>query len=658
MPYSDEPTSVIEDLDPEPPLRHGGRQIWEVVLGLALLAAVLGFAGWQWLRQDAQQRDYLAGTQAATRQDWEEAQALFTSASGYRDADQQAQAAATMVAKRNDAYNIALSTRNAGNWAACLDSIRQVEAIQHSYKDSDQIETQATGQVYRDAVSGTVALRLDATPPGLYYYGENGWTWLPQSDAYSQVPSGGSGSFSNHWLAYDVPGDGWMPGPTPTPSYDATGGSPQLQGRRVMAVQLPDLSHPVIFSDEPIFYNRFQFGTDGVWAIHDDAPSNLSAVDRFPVRTGLPGAFGLENSTATYQSYDRRVTATIHMDASTGQTMIMDLDPNGGRYLVATWSGQNVWGDVIGSTVTNLYLASASGDRQLLYSIKGGSFMSAQFSPDGVHALLKTYTPVELETEKQSLILLSLDGTSAPRAIDEVTAYFGSTASTFYWLNASFIDGGPYTGDIVIVEYDTNHYSISLVDPLRFTPLMGLEVPASPFLGWSIRQGRNGEALLIGQDLTCCYDPANQGPESITFVVLSPGTAPKVTTLHIDANSYLGSATIVGDRLVFTTFRYDYVGIGGITRSIFSFPASRFGAQGERPSALFSRTEAPGTDGPLGYGYDGSQNLGPTLFAYISNGDLHVSPYDGLVDILLEHRVTNLYDSSSRYSYPFSDLLH
>jgi hypothetical protein len=132
-----------------------------------------------------------------------------------------------------------------------------------------------------------------------------------------------------------------------------------------------------------------------------------------------------------------------------------------------------------------------------------------------------------------------------------------------------------------------------------------------------------------------------------------------VTTLHVDGSSYLGYATIVGDRLLFTTFRYDYVGIGGTTRSIFSFPASRFGAQGERPSAIFSRTEAPGSDGPFGYGYGGSQNFGPNLFAYISNGDtLHVSTYDGLVDVLLEHGVANLYDGSSRYNYPFSDLLH
>ncbi len=513
MLYSDEPTSVIEDLDPEPPPLHGVRQIWEVVLGLALLAAVLGFAGWQWLRQDAQQRNYLAGTQAAVKQDWEEAQALFTSASGYHDADQQAQAAATMVAKRNDAYNIALSTRNAGNWAACLDSIRRVEAIQRSYKDSDQIEKQSTDQVYRDALSGTIALRPGATPPGLYYYGENGWTWLPQSDSYSQVQSGNSGSYSNHWLAYDVPGDGWTPRPTPTTSYDDTGGSPQLQGRRIMAVRIPDLSHPVILSVDSSLYNRFQFGTAGVWAIHDDAPSNLSVLDRVPVRTGEPGAFGLENSTVTYQSYNSPVTATTHLDMATDKSMIMDLDPTGSRYLVATWSGETMGGDVISNTITNLYLKSATGDGQLLYSIKGGSFMSAQFSPDGVHALLKTYTPVGLETEKQALILLSLDGTSVPRAIDEVTAYFGSTPSTFYWLNASFIGGGSYAGDIVIVEYDTNHYSISLSDPRMFTPLMGVEVPSSPFLGWSMRQGRNGETLLIGQDLTCCYDPANQGPE-------------------------------------------------------------------------------------------------------------------------------------------------
>src|SRR3954454_7629307 len=111
MPYSDEPISIIENLDPEPSTKGGGRQWWEITLGLALLVAVLAFAGWQWLWQDAQQSSYAGGIAAAARHDWEAAQAQFSFASGYHDADKRAQQAADMISQRDSQYHIALTNR-------------------------------------------------------------------------------------------------------------------------------------------------------------------------------------------------------------------------------------------------------------------------------------------------------------------------------------------------------------------------------------------------------------------------------------------------------------------------------------------------------------------------------------------------------------------
>src|SRR5437773_243440 len=108
MPYPDEPISIIEDLDPEPPPRSGGRQGWEIALGLLVLVAVLAFAGWQWLHENRQRDDYASGVEAISNHDWEEAQTYFASASGYRDADKQAQQATQNIAQRDSQYNTAL----------------------------------------------------------------------------------------------------------------------------------------------------------------------------------------------------------------------------------------------------------------------------------------------------------------------------------------------------------------------------------------------------------------------------------------------------------------------------------------------------------------------------------------------------------------------
>ena len=47
----------------------------------------------------------------------------------------------------------------------------------------------ATPGIYRAALSGTIALRPKANPPGLYTYqgARQQWQWLPNSDAVSNV---------------------------------------------------------------------------------------------------------------------------------------------------------------------------------------------------------------------------------------------------------------------------------------------------------------------------------------------------------------------------------------------------------------------------------------------------------------------------------------
>jgi hypothetical protein len=636
MPYSDDPISIVEDLDPEPLPTRGSRQLWEVVLGMILLVAVLVLAGWQWHRQDAQQSSYVAGAQAAARHDWDGAQAFFAAASGYHDADRQAQAAATQVARRDDQYGKAVANKDTSNWAACLKSIQQVIEIQPGYKDSAHIEQEASEQVYRDAMSGTVALRPDANPPGLYYYGESGWIWLPGSDTYSRI----RGTGSNDRLVYDVPGDNWDPQPTPTPSIFLPG-SPQLLGRRLIALQMSGLPKTVALSFDATLYDRFVWGSDGVWAIRypgDDPPGFFT-----PLQSN---ALDLMNNTVTYQSYDSPITATVHFTAA-DKSIVMDLDPNSNRYLMATWSGENSMGGYATGMVTYLYLARAGADRQFLYSISGGSFISAHFSPDGKSALLTTYERIDFESEKQTVLLLSLDDKSQPRILAQTAAYMDSRSPDGgpFGLTASFVQSGPYSGNMVVAQYDAvNHYNVSMTDPTTGgPPLASVDVPSRSFLYWSAHEGRNGEALLVGQEGSYSTNPSDPLTAPIWFVVLAPGKSPTVTRLMIDRNTYLDYASIVGNQLVFSTFQY---GNNGNNRTVFSFPTARLGVKGERPGTMYSQTGAATGDDLLSYG---THSFGPTLFAYISTGDLHARIYDGSVDVVLGHHITYLYDTSVLY---------
>jgi hypothetical protein len=645
MAHSDEPISVIEDLDPEPSSRRGGRQVWEVVLGLLLLAGVLGYVGWQWVRQDAQQRTYDAASDAATRHDWDQAHALFAAASGYLDADRQATAAATTMAKRDDLYKLALDNENAGNWVAGLKTIRQVEDIQPGYKDSAQIERLVTGKVYQEALSGTVALRPDATPPGLYYYSPGGWAWLPNSDLYSRVQGSGSGD----WLVYDVPGAGWTPRPGATQPGPVTG-SPQLQDRRLMAVQPSDLPRATAISIpiDPSRYSLFQWGKEGLWMTSYD-PQPTQYPPPGPIRLPL---FGSEQTTVTYQSFTNAITSTTHVESAKDKAIIMSLDPNSNRYLLATWSGEDSNGGVISSTATTLYLVRPGSDRQLLYSITGGSFTSAQFSPDGLHALLSTYTPLDAENEKQDYLLLSLNGKAAPQEIAETTAHINNESPDHAdgRLTASFIDGGSYSGDVIVAEYDQGHNYLRLIDTQWGTaaaPLIVMEVPNNKRLYWSIFEGHGGEAVLVATQQPFMESLRQSQPfiqpMPITFVVLAPDEGLKVTSLVIDWDPYrtgLEFATIAGNEFVFSTFTCCSL---QNSRSVFAFPATRFGVQGERPPPMYSQTGTASSDSLLS---DGSQSFGPSLFAYISAGALHARFYDGSLDVLLEQDVTYLYTQS------------
>ena len=133
----DEPISLVEDLDPEPPVRPGLHSRLELILGVFLLACVLAFVGWQWWRQQAQVSSYAAGQTALADVDWDAALSDFSQAGDYRDAASQAQRAQEQVDERNRLYDSAQEHAANNQWLAALTDVRATALIQPGYLNLD-----------------------------------------------------------------------------------------------------------------------------------------------------------------------------------------------------------------------------------------------------------------------------------------------------------------------------------------------------------------------------------------------------------------------------------------------------------------------------------------------------------------------------------------
>jgi hypothetical protein len=645
MPYTDEPISIIEDLDPEPQSSRGGRQFWEVVLGLLMLAGVLAFAGWQWFQQEVIQANYSAAQQAASAHRWEDARSLFASTSGYHDSDTQAQAAAAKIAARDNQYQVALANRDAGNWAACLKSIQQVTEIQSGYKDSLQIQAQASEHIYRDALSGTVALRPSASPPGLYFYGQNGWLRLPRSDSFSRI----HGQNSQGALLYDVPGKGWAPPAVGAPTQN-TAGSPDLAGRRIM---LASPTHPDTAKEltlDPSFYNQFEVTNDGVWALrNDDTWSMRSGNYRWATNSPVGfGYTGLNGDAIHYESASSSLTSPMTLpDAISDPNFyptILAFDPNSDRYLISR--PRRAEQDTF-TLQTTLYLGQAGGSLKSVFSMQGGALVSAQFSPDGRYALLNTSFVVTSKYRRNELVLLDLQGKRPQLTLASSLSHpdLPSSLGTAPWLTGAFLYGGPYDGDIFLADYTGHAYRLRVFDiSTTSVRLVDLFLPSDYLVNWTIHPGTGTMSLVSGQQVTPNGYPLVEVPlwmVSLSNDKSANATFSTITRLTNLVNNYLDSAMIAGGSLSYST--HEPEPSGHDMRSVFSFPTRRFGIEGENPWTMFKQAEyADGND----IFSIGDYSFGPTLFAYVSDTNLHARLYDGSVDLTLEPHVTYLYDTN------------
>jgi hypothetical protein len=656
--HPDEPISVVEDLDPEPPPKRNV-QMWEVVLGLLVLVGVLGFAGWQWVRQSHLQSEYGAGEDAVASRDWQAAETHFAAAAGYLDADKQAQQAAENVATRDKEYGAALAAEKNGDWAATLNAIQQVTGLQPGYKDSARIEQQASTQIFTDAMSGTIALRPNADPPGLYLYGPTGWIWLSQSDESSRVRS----QSPNGWIVYDVPGSKAGSAPRSLAQDGGPGGSP-LDGRRLMAMSLGSTGKPTELALDPAPYSAFQAVDGGVWALSTVSP--FGGNGRFPGGQRRFGPAPLSSGTAAlpvdggaYESYTSSLTATLKLSpAPAGQNdqqTILSFDATGDRYLLLVAPRQDLGPRHPISGTTGLYLGQSGGNLQLLYNQQDRSISSAQFSPDGRYILVHTYN---ILVNAETILLIDPQSSAPPQVLEEATGQLSANIpggqlnnqpgfggrpgfnSINYGLSAMFLQDGPYAGKVVIADYEGRQTGLKVIDlALAWNALIQVNVPSSNRIAWTVRPGSDRTSLLSGQEIA----PGGFGPGgTIWTVVLSGDTGASATALVIPAFNYADSSILSGGQLYFSI--YQRTQSRAEARSVFTFGLDGLESGGQLVPTTSTQLDQVSGNGGFGFFNLSDFSFGSTLFSYLSNDELHARTYDGSADVTLEQHVTYLYN--------------
>ncbi len=637
--------STIEDLDPEPSTEGRFLHLREFFLGSLLLAAVLGWAGWQWWQQTSMQNNYRLGDQAATAKRWDDAETYFVAAGGYRDAPSRATSAARLITERDSDYNLAYGfaadATSPSRWAAALKLLQRVQEIEPDYRDTSTLTSQAQDRLYADAMQGVIALRTEATgaqPPGLYYRSAAGWAWLKGSDKWSRV----RGLNSSNVVVYDVAGAGWSPRPDSTAvPYNRLPrpGSPALQGRSLMALVNPSTAptyQPLVL--DPAYYNSYIVGSKGVWALR------FISGDRSPIPLLSP----YSNYNLDYQALGNPITATITTVQQ--QEALLTTSADGGRILLATWNGP-----MLSELKVNLYIADANGaNRYLLYSQAGG-IAGAQFSPDGNYILLDAYSlALEDSQEHETALLLSAWGAMPPRILLEKTARVESSGNFFSFpseIKATFLTKGVDAGKLAMVEQSDGANVITIRDPLTPDLLLlnaRVDGPISSLL-WADEE--SGDCLA----LTGRGHIFNAGPSAVTaftstLTLLNRASSSTPTVSRIPLPDLQGEVAAIDAKSDYLIYTYAVLDQQSSVYKVYSLPWQPLGNSEVQPSNILTVDTRNDADA-LSSSRSPSWAFGATMLAYTRNGELHALTYDGATDVILESGVSNLISSQDQGSY-------
>ena len=593
------PFAPIEDLDPPPPRPAAAMPRWELVLGLLLVLAVTGFASWQWWDQQTRLTHYRAGARALAALDWTTAHAEFAAAAGYSDAETRAADAAGLESARNAAYTAARAADVAGHWADLVAPLARLRTLGPQYRDTPRLIAAVEQHVYLPTLSGTVVLRPDATPPGLYTYSADGWRALPGSDRTSTVlatcPDGG--------MVYDAAWHGPEPAPTPAPG--------RLPVRRVLMSARGGTVPSTLALDSDRF-DQFRCTGAGVWGIR-----TLNELPGAPASAPVPlrlVAFQPFGGAAPISPVDLGANWTVAGPAPDGRHLL--LYETGA--LTAT-GGQ-----------TGLYMADATGrNPRHLADLPGapGPDLPVAAGPDLV---VSAYLPVAgTRAYTNTVLLVDPAGTRPPRSIVEVRVP-AATFDDHFQVQTQVVATGPRTGQVLVIWPADSGMVVRLVDPVHADrPWYDIYLSDRQEARVLAADTPDGALILVASRVTTL----SRSPDDRLVYVDPQDRATEIAESAGGADRML-AAWVRGDYLVYATGAGPNIGFDGPKRYIFrSLPRGQLTGI---PTVVYAAT-VDRLWPPLGPPWW----AGADLLAYLTPaGELHARSYDGHQDVVLDTGVT------------------
>jgi hypothetical protein len=622
----DDPISVVEDLDPEPDRPPGRFQLRDLVLGVLLLVGVLGFAGWQWWSQESNQSNYTRAVEALTRNDLDQARALFSGASGYRDADSRVADLDQRIGLRDSLYLSATNEIAAGNWGLALANLRTLQTVQPDYLRSGELQRTAVSNLALQTLEGSVALREPHDgAAGLYYRRDSTWVYLPGSDLKSRI----SGIGAEGIVVYDMPRGGLNDGTRKIMLADFTSGRLRLD---ILPFSAAD-------------YREFRWNTNGVWAFRY---GRYSTPGRAPVVNALHGV------EAEYMPYGSEITYPISFE-NTGGAMgevLADVDYTSDRYLLASWTGAQQWSSgVLSNTIISVSLGQAGGGNHMVYATRGVGIVSARLSRDGRYALVTTFTPSLNGGAVYRLLLLDLQLPSRetgaePIQLDGVRASpYSGEGPPAGWIASTFIESGTYAGKLLAAVFNNDHTHLRIYDPeLPEEPILDVEVPTSTGLLWAVSRS-DDRGLVVSGSLGSYSPPYNRGDmQTMPVIEIDSRGHFTQTGVVVEKNSAPYALDLAPDHLAIVSTMDDEDKYHWI---VYSISADNLGRSPVRAGVLYTQY----MPGSVGFTDPPPVQIGDGLLTYIQGDDLRARTYDGAIDVLLEKGTRALYPNRDLHQH-------
>lgn len=667
--YSQDELSVVEDLDPE--IGRGREVRVDLLLGAAILLAVVALAGWVWWRSDYQAAQYREGQDAAGMYDLEAALHSYEEASGYRDADARASSIREQMADRDRLYEAAIAHGSAGQWLQSLRDVRSVGRIQPDYKDLDEMEARAIENIYRGELSGKVVQREGDEGQGLYWRGSDGWVWLKGSDEHSAQ----LGVSEEGYVVYDVPQEYLMDGVFDTVTSDkvsSTRGAYAESGRIYMIAKpsVGTLGFEFTLLDS-LTYDPYIASKDGYWAVpYVDAEQDSSPGSSI-VREAIFARY------AVFQPYSITADSYISTYVTNGSTSgrsIVYLDPNSNRYLLAEWTGAGGGGPT-DDTALNLYLCAAGSEtKELVLTVKGGGLQSAQISPDGRFVIVSQYHEMVSSLEhyyRTQLWLVDMADGGRARIISGATAHQNPNYQPQDKVDSVFVQRGGFAGKLLLGHYtrgtmngelNTGIATVRIIDPGEAIArgvdnAVVAEAGVWPILAesWQIVEQNEDGLLMMAQGNT------DRDPGMLNLRYLVKFTAGRdwgeVYEAGMSHDGLIMGAKSTESHVSWMVRQREGEGMRLPARSVYGQRryTDEADAQVEHsalPDQRFTIREGSGTHSGLPEYLQSvyTMSLGDKMVLYIMNGDLHARTYDSEIDLVLEPGITAIFEDVY-YSY-------